>query len=75
MPFMSNVWIDSVVVVTFPYSTAAIPTREWILSISQLYLGGTTNGTSGSTICLVNLSKFVVHLCLLDKELLLDYRS
>jgi hypothetical protein len=54
--FMFGVWIDAVVIGSLPYSATAVSAGEWILFISQLHLGGTTDGADGGAFCLVMFS-------------------
>ena len=72
---MSNVWIDSVVVVTLPDSATSVSTSKRVVLISQFNLCWATNRARGSAFFFVIATEFVLHLCLLDKAQLLDYRS
>jgi hypothetical protein len=67
------IWILVLNDVAFVNFFASVPARQWVLGVSQLDLGGTTYGTSGSTFCLVDFRKFMVHLP--SRERRRDYRS
>ena len=69
---MSSIWIDAVVIGSLPYCATAVPTREWILFISQLDLSGATNRARGSAFFFVMVTEFVLHLYLLGRGQLLD---
>jgi hypothetical protein len=73
--FVLGVWIDAVVIGSLPYCATAVPTSQWILFISQFDLSGATNRARGSAFFFVMVSEFVVHLYLLGRGLLLDFRS
>ena len=65
--FVLGIWVDAVVIGSLPYCATAVPTREWILLISQLEFSGATNRARGSAFFFVIVSEFVVHLYLLDR--------
>jgi hypothetical protein len=73
--FVFSIWIDAVVIGSLPYCATAIPTREWVLLISQLHLGWTTNRARGSAFFFVMVTELVLHLCLLDRVRIPDSRS
>jgi hypothetical protein len=72
---MSSVWILGVDYVSFIDSLATVSTSQWIVLISQLDLGGATDRADSAAFYFVIVSKFVMHLCLLDRGQLLDCRN
>ena len=72
---MSNVWIDGVVVVALPDSATSVSTGKRVVLISQFNLCWATNRARGSAFFFIISTEFVLHLCLLDREQLSNYRS